>query len=153
MDDDLTVIAKDTRRVAKDTRAAVSNLDSKLDRLDRFIDGGNARRDGSLVTRLAACHLVAKAERSTAVAVAARNWPHDIELRAAVAPAQTGVAGWASELVGSMVDDVSSSVLGPSVFGQLRALGVSLISSTVRWSRHHRINRWQAAALSARVSR
>jgi hypothetical protein len=40
----------------------------------------------------------------------------------AVAPARTDTAGWAAELVAIAIADVTSSLLGPSVFGQLRAL-------------------------------
>ncbi|MBR1237873.1 phage major capsid protein [Bradyrhizobium sp. AUGA SZCCT0182] len=120
MDDDLITIAKDARRIGKDARAAISNLDYKFTRL--FEGTGAPRRDGSLVARIAACRLVAKSEGRKPADVAQQNWPHDVQLRAAVAPARTDTAGWAAELVATVVEDVSGTLLGPSVFGQLREL-------------------------------
>lgn len=123
MDDYLT-IAKDTRRVAKDARSAISNLDYKLTRL---LEGaGKPRRDGSLVARIAACQLLSRSEKCRPAEVAAQYWPHDWQLKSAVAPARTDTAGWAAELLATVIADINSSLLGPSVFSQLRELsGVS----------------------------
>jgi hypothetical protein len=108
------------RREVRDARAIASNVDHKLTRL---IEGaGASRRDGSLIARIAACRLISKSEGTAAAAVAAKNWPHDYELRAAVAPAMTSVATWTAELLAVAIQDVTSTLLGPSVFSQLREL-------------------------------
>ncbi|MBR1296649.1 phage major capsid protein [Bradyrhizobium sp. AUGA SZCCT0042] len=120
MDDDLITIAKDARRIGKDARSAIGILDHKFTRY--FESTGAPRRDGSLIARIAACRLIEKSERNTAAAVAQQYWPHDMQLRAAVGPARTDTAGWSAELLATAVEDVSSTLLGPSVFGQLREL-------------------------------
>jgi hypothetical protein len=108
------------RREVRDARAIASNVDIKITRL---LEGGpSSRRDGSLIGRLATSQLIAKSESRSAVDVAHANWPHDVELRAAVAPAMTGVADWAAPLVATAIMDISTTLLGQSVFGQLRAL-------------------------------
>jgi hypothetical protein len=86
------------RREVKDARAIASNLDYKITRL--LDDHARRPRDGSLVVRIAACQALARSEKRQPEAIAAQHWPHDVQLRAAVAPAQTTVAGWAAELVG-----------------------------------------------------
>ena len=37
----------------------------------------------------------------------------------------TGVAGWSAELLAVAIADITSTLLGPSVFGQLRALSAA----------------------------
>lgn len=108
------------RREVKDARAIASNVDHKLTRL--IEDSARRPRDGSLMARIAASRLLAQVERRQPAAVAAQHWPLDTELRAAVAPAMTGVAGWSAELLAVAIADISSTLLGPSVFGQLREL-------------------------------
>ena len=39
-----------------------------------------------------------------------------------VGPARTDTAGWAAELVAVAIAEITSTLLGPSVFGQLREL-------------------------------
>ena len=85
-----------------------------LDDLRQLFDNRD-RRNGSLVTRLAACRLLAITDKRNPAAVAAQHWPHDTELRAAVGPARTDTAGWAAELVAVMIADITGSLLGPSV--------------------------------------
>jgi hypothetical protein len=120
---DLTHTIGLLRSEVRDARAIASNVDHKLTRL---IEGANARpREGSIVARLAAAQLLAKAERRSVAAVAAQNWPHDIQLRSAVAPAMSGTSGWAAELVQVVTADIADRMLGASVFSQLRALGLA----------------------------
>jgi hypothetical protein len=78
-----------------------------------------------LIVRIAASQLIGRAERRAPAAVAAQLWPHDTQLRSAIAPAMTGVAGWASELVNVMVTDIADRLLAPSVFSQLRGYGLA----------------------------
>ncbi len=119
MDDDLITVAKDSRRISKDVRSAISNLDYKISRL---LSDDDDPRDGSLIARIAACRVLSITEKRRPEAVAAQHWPHDTELRAAVAPAMTSVSGWSAELLAVAIADVTGSLLGPSVFARLRAL-------------------------------
>ena len=75
-----------------------------------------------MIARIAACQVLARSEKRRPEAVAAQHWPHDTELRAAVAPAMTSVSGWSAELLAVAIADVTGSLLGPSVFARLRAL-------------------------------
>ena len=80
---------------------------------------------------LNACQLIARAKRSDPVDVARQHFADDrdlrhlIELRAAVAPAQTGVAGWASELAAVTVADIADNLLPQSALVQLRNYGLA----------------------------
>jgi HK97 family phage major capsid protein len=107
----------------KDLRGLTSNLDRRVLRL---VEGdGTTPRRGSLVTKLVVSQLLGRIERRPAMAVAQQLWPHDTELRSAVASAMTSVAGWSSELLAVITTDISDRLLAPSVFGQLRRLGVA----------------------------
>jgi len=76
--------------------------------------------------------LVANVERRETEDAARQSFAADRELgcwiatRAAASPAMTTRAGWAA-VINVVIADVTTSLLGPSVFGQLRALGVSYI--------------------------
>lgn len=116
-----------TLRVAKDTRSAVGNLDYRISKL---LDGRKtADRDGSLIIRTAACKLIASAYKQSPIAVARQFWGDDIELKSAVAPAQTTVAGWAAELLAVVTSELSDRLLPETVFAQLRQLGLALTFS------------------------
>jgi hypothetical protein len=116
MNDDLALAI----RIAKDTRSAVSAVDYHLNKiLDR--DGSKPTRDGSLIIRTAASQMIARAEKRTPIAVARQFWGDDVQLRSAVAPAQTTVAGWAAELFATVTTEITDRLLPASVFGQLRA--------------------------------
>lgn len=113
------------RRELRDCRSLVQNLDR---RVIKWIEGGDAepQRDGSLVARGIACKLIGRIENKSAAQIAAERWPYDTVLRSAVAPAMTGVAGWAAEVLGVVITDIADRMLGASVFSQLRAMGLSL---------------------------
>ena len=102
---------------------AISDIQSKIAGIDARMTAA-ARRDRprSLVTRRAAAELFARVSNCDASDIAAQKWPRDHQLRAAVAPARTDTAGWAAELVATVIEDVSSTLLGASAFAQLRAL-------------------------------
>jgi hypothetical protein len=88
-------------------------------------------RPGGLVARLAACHLIAHREKRQPEDVAKqyfggdRDLAHLVELRGAVTPAMTGVAGWAAELAATVVQDVADNLLPASVLAQLRSYGLA----------------------------
>ena len=103
------------RREFRDTHAVVSRLDA------RVTAAANPARPRSLVVRRAAAELFAHVEHTNPADVAAQKWPRDYELRTAVSPARTDTATWAAELVGTVIADVSSTLLGARVFSQLRA--------------------------------
>lgn len=68
----------------------------------------------------------AQLERSLPHEIAAREWPSDLVLRAATAPAMTSVAGWAAELVAKLVAD-GLRAMGPASAGaQLLQQGMVL---------------------------
>jgi len=113
------------RREIRDCRSLASNVDHKLTRLIEHGDG-ESQRDGSLVVRLAACRVLARAERTTPAAIAAERWPQDYQLKAATGPALTGQSGWASELIATVIVDIADRLLAPSVFSQLRDRGLAL---------------------------
>lgn len=113
------------RSEVRDARAIASNLDYKFTRLVEGAGGNGGPRDGSLVIRAIACRLLSHIRHQAAAEVAGSFWPRDLKLRSAVAPAMTTVAGWAAELVGSMVADIADRLLPPSVFSQLRAKGLA----------------------------
>src|SRR4029450_2243398 len=48
-----------------------------------------------------------------------------IEIRAAVTPAMTGVAGWAAALAAVVVQDVADNLLPASALAQLRSMGLA----------------------------
>ena len=102
---------------------SLSDIQSKISSLDaRMTAAASRARPRSLVTRRATAELLARAGNCEPADVAAQRWPRDHQLRAAVAPAQTTVAGWAAELVGTVIEDITGSLLGASAFAQLRAL-------------------------------
>jgi hypothetical protein len=69
---------------------------------------------------------LAQIERSSPHEIASRMWPSDMVLRAATAPAMTSVAGWAAELVRTLVAD-GLRALGPASAGaQLLQQGLVL---------------------------
>ena len=114
------------RREVRDCRSISGNVDHKLTRLIEGADGAaRPRRDGSLVVRLVACRLLALPHNRRAAAVAQEIWPTDMQLRAATAPAMTGTAGWAAELVSTMTADIADRLLPPSVFSRLREQGLA----------------------------
>ena len=104
-----------THRVLSEIQATVGRLDARARRA----------QPRGLVAKIAYSRLIARSERSEPVDVAVRTWPRDHELRAAVAPAMTGVVGWAAELTATVIADITGSLLGPSVFSQLRALSAA----------------------------
>jgi len=124
MDDDLTTIAKDGRRIGKDVRSAISSLDYKITRL---IEPRAVPRPAGLVARYATCKLIAIKEKRSAEAIAKQHFADDrdvarlIELKAAVTPAMTSVATWAQELAATVVVDIATNLLPASALTQLRA--------------------------------
>jgi hypothetical protein len=79
------------------------------------------------VARYAACTLIALKAKRSREAIATQHFAADrdlarlIELKAAVTPAMTGVAGWASELAAVVVVDIATNLLPASALAQLRA--------------------------------
>jgi hypothetical protein len=112
------------RSEARDVRAVVSNLDHCTRQL---IEPPAIRRPAGLTARLAACRLIAIKESGCRPTLAKqhfaadRDLAHLIELKAAVTPAMTRVAVWASELAAVTVADVAPSLLPASALAQLRA--------------------------------
>jgi hypothetical protein len=124
--DDLTTIAKDTRRISKDARSAISVVHQQVERLIEGVASGPHRPAG-LTARFAACQLLARSEKRHASDVAKQHFRDDrdlsrlIELRSAMTPAQTTVATWAAELAAVVVQDIADSLLPASALAQLRA--------------------------------
>ncbi|UPT98882.1 phage major capsid protein [Bradyrhizobium barranii subsp. apii] len=112
------------RSELRDVRSVVNRVDHKTARLAAV--NSPAIRDGSLIIRMAASQLIARAEKRTPIAVAAQLWGDDFQLRAAVAPAQTTVVTWAAELLATVTAEIPDRLLPASVFGQLRAQGLAL---------------------------
>jgi hypothetical protein len=111
-----------TQRVLSDIQSRIASLDASVTAARR------AQPRPGLTARVVVARLLARSERSEAHDIAAQHGPRDHELRAAVAPAMTGVAGWAAELTSTVIADVSSTLLGPSVFGrELNAASYDLI--------------------------
>ena len=102
------------RRELRDVRAVVANIDHRTRKL---IEPVAIHRPAGLVARYAACKLIAIKEKRSADDVAKqhfaadRDLSHLIELKGAVSPAMTGVAGWASELAATVVVDVATNLL------------------------------------------
>ncbi|MET4086671.1 phage major capsid protein [Bradyrhizobium sp. S3.5.5] len=115
------------RSELRDVRSVVNRVDHKTARLAAV--NSTATRDGSLIIRMAASQLIARAEKRTPIAVAAQLWADDTQLRAAVAPAQTSVTTWAAELFATVTAEIPNRLLPASVFGQLRAQGMALTYS------------------------
>jgi hypothetical protein len=70
---------------------------------------------GNTFLRCLAAQVIARVSRVPLHDVAARMWPSDLMLRAAVAPAMTSVAGWAAELAQTIADALEA--LGPASAG------------------------------------
>src|SRR4051812_4390432 len=108
--------------------SAIERLNSRI----AFLSRGVARlaredhaehRQRSLTARLAACIVLASEKSATALDIARASFPDDqVLLKAATAPAMTGVGGWAAELIAPLVLDVATSLLPASALTQLRAL-------------------------------
>jgi len=75
--------------------------------------------------RLVTAKTLARLERRLPADIVNREWPADLIVRAASAPAQTGVVGWAAELVRKVVSDALAA-LGPASAGA-RVLGEGLV--------------------------
>jgi HK97 family phage prohead protease len=79
------------------------------------------------ITRAMAVHFIAKMQGRQLDDVLKERYPNDegtgIVLRAAVAPAQTTVAGWAAELVGTAIGDFLNQLAIVSIYPQLAAKG------------------------------
>lgn len=73
-------------------------------------------RSGNTFLRWLAARVIAKLQHCSVADVVARHWPNDLVVRAASAPAMTGVAGWAAELAQTMVYDALAA-LGPKSAG------------------------------------
>jgi hypothetical protein len=89
------------KRQFRDVHSVVSRLDNQT---RRIFEPQPLRRPAGLVARLAACTVLARLERRQPPDVAKQAFSDDRELgqlvamKTAVSSAQTGVAGWASEL-------------------------------------------------------
>jgi hypothetical protein len=116
------------RRELRDARAVVAAIDHKLSRL---IVPETPQRPAGLCARLATCELLARMERTSVDAIAKMHFSNDLDLaqmiglRNATAPAMTTVSGWAAELVGIFVQDLTDRMLPLSVFSQLRPRGIA----------------------------
>ena len=96
-----------------------------LDDLRALIDPPADHRPAGLVARLAAVHLLAKAERCQPAEFARQHFARDTDLhhliRTASGPAMTTGSGWAAELAAVTVADIATNLLPASVLSQLRA--------------------------------
>jgi hypothetical protein len=81
---------------------------------------------GNLFTRLVAAKALAGFRHKPASDIIEEMWPSDIFLKAASAPAQTTVTGWAAELAHKVVVDAISSMGSASGGAQLLAQGLVL---------------------------
>jgi hypothetical protein len=112
------------KREFRDVHAVVSRLDTQVRRL---VEPVAIHRPAGLVARYAACTLIALKAKRSPEAIATQHFAADrdlarlIELKAAVTPAMTGVAGWASELAAVVVVDIATNLLPASALAQLRA--------------------------------
>ena len=115
-------------RELKDARSIMANVQHHVRQLR---EPQATPRPAGLVARLAACAIISRGTRQALDAVVKQNFPNDrdlaalIELRTATAPAMTGQAGWAAELVGTAVTDVADNLLGDTALAQLRARGLA----------------------------
>jgi hypothetical protein len=116
------------RREVRDARTVLSRLDHQM---RQQAEPGTLRRPAGLVARLAAVALISRAQRQTPDAVARQYFRDDrdlaglIEIKTAIAPAQTTVTGWASELAAIVVQDIADNLLPQSALSQLRAQGLA----------------------------
>lgn len=112
-------------RQLRDVQSGVSTVNHQIRRLT---EAPAYSRPAGIVARLAACAVLGRVEKRSLDDIVRLHFGDDRELaqvvKAAVDPAQTGVAGWASEIVGVIVADVAERLLPESVFAQLRARGV-----------------------------
>jgi hypothetical protein len=111
---DLTHTLGLLRSEVRDARALTSNLDIQVRRL---FEPARAPRPGGLWARLAAVKLIAHREKRQPADVAKQYFGRDtdlahlVELKGAVTPAMTGVAGWAAEIAAVVVVDVADNLL------------------------------------------
>jgi hypothetical protein len=112
------------RRQVRDVAAVVGNIDHRFRKQDLV----SIHRPAGLSSRFAACALIARAEKRNAEDVARQHFSADrelaqlIEIRTAVAPAQSTVATWAAELAAVVTQDVAENLLPATVLAQLRQL-------------------------------
>jgi hypothetical protein len=110
-------------REVRDCRAISSNVHHKLSRLLNGVATG-PQPSGGLTARLAVVELLAQLEQRAPGDVAKQYFHDDrdlsglLEMKGAVAPAQTTIAGWAGELVAITVADISDNLLPTSAFAQ-----------------------------------
>jgi Phage capsid family len=116
------------KREFRDARSVLSRLGHQTRKL---FEPRLRARPGGLTARFAVCELFARTERRKPADVARQHFADDrdlarlIELKGAVAPAQTTVAGWAAELAAVVVQDIADNLLPASVLTQLRAQGLA----------------------------
>ncbi|MGY3122751.1 hypothetical protein ACVWXQ_006688 [Bradyrhizobium sp. S3.14.4] len=125
------------RRQLSDIQSQVSKLTARLSR-----DRGPSPRD--VLVRSVMCKVLATLHKSSPQAVADQLFPYQRDiaqairtpgsvLKAAVAPAQTTVAGWASELVTAGVLGTLQIVAPASAYAQLTALPSTIRADLAGW--------------------
>jgi hypothetical protein len=113
------------KRMARDVQSSQSTA---LHLLRKISEPSSTARPAGIVSRFAACSLIARVERRDIATVQRQHFRDDrdlaslIELKSAVPPAQSSVAGWASELIATSVADLLDNLLGGSVLTALRAM-------------------------------
>ena len=136
-------------------KRSISDIQSKIASLDHSVMTA-ARRDrprpGGLVARYAAVELLARAQKRSRADVARefgtdRDLARLIELKGAMAPAQTTVAGWAAELVATVVQDIADNLLPQTACRNCAARAWPMASSTAASPACRFISRRRAADL------
>jgi hypothetical protein len=121
---DLTSEIGLVKRQLRDVLAVASNVDHRTRKL---VEPSAIHRSGGLVARLAAVELLARSQKRLRGDVAKQYFRDDndlaplIELKAAMAPAQTTVSGWAAELAGAAVPNFVPSITRRSAWADVLA--------------------------------
>jgi hypothetical protein len=120
------------RREFRDVHAIVSNIDRRSRQPSH---AGSSPR--AILVRVACCHALAARHKSVAARIAAEVFGNDRAVldglavpgaitKAAIAPAQTTVAGWASELAGGIAVGPFATLAPSSIYAQLSARAAAL---------------------------
>jgi hypothetical protein len=144
------------KREFRDVHAVVSRLDTQVRRL---VEPVAIHRPAGLVARYAACTLIALKAKRSPEAIATQHFAADrdlarlIELKAAVTPAMTGVAGWASELAAVVVVDIATNCCRQARWRSCAPPAARIMRlSMAPWRACRCIRRRRRAALSPRAA-
>ncbi|MET4201312.1 phage major capsid protein [Bradyrhizobium sp. LA6.12] len=119
-------------------RRQLTDIQSQISKLTARLSRGNGPSPRDVLARSVMCRVLAVQHKTTPFAVAAELFPYDRSVtaaihapgsvisKAAVAPAQTTVVGWASELVTPTVLGVLPIIAPRSAYSQLSQLPATI---------------------------